>query len=71
MRKPSTPLLAIKKKCLECSGGDRKEVMACELKNCPLHSYRMGVDSAAAMLRPAEVEKKKEPESQLEQLKLF
>ena len=39
-----TPLRAIRKKCLECSGGVSKEVDACEHVDCPLFSYRLGKD---------------------------
>lgn len=35
-------LRAIRKKCLECCGGSRKEVAECELEDCPLHPYRFG-----------------------------
>ena len=39
-----TPLRAIRKKCLECSGGDKQEVQDCVLVHCPLHVYRFGLD---------------------------
>jgi hypothetical protein len=42
----STKLLkAIRKNCLECSGGDRSEVVNCYRKDCPLYPYRMGVQT--------------------------
>lgn len=37
-----TPMRAIRQKCLECSNGQPKEVRLCPVKNCALHSYRMG-----------------------------
>ena len=37
-----TPVKAIRKKCLDCCNGQQMEVRLCELKNCPLYSYRMG-----------------------------
>lgn len=37
-----TPCQAIKKKCLECSGGNVKEVKTCLIKDCPLFSLRLG-----------------------------
>lgn len=40
--KKTTPVKAIRQKCLECSGGSTKEVRGCEITNCPLHPYRMG-----------------------------
>ena len=31
---------AIRLKCLDCSGGSRKEVHNCKIKECPLWPYR-------------------------------
>lgn len=31
---------AIRKKCLECSGNSRKEVIGCRYKDCALWPYR-------------------------------
>lgn len=39
----STPIQAIRKKCVECSNNQYKEVRNCELASCPLFPYRMGV----------------------------
>lgn len=33
---------AIKEKCLDCSGGSRKEVERCPIKRCALYPYRLG-----------------------------
>ena len=33
---------AIKKKCLDCSGGSPKEVTLCIIIDCPLWPYRLG-----------------------------
>ena len=33
---------AIRAKCLDCSGGAKKEVERCELHKCPLYRYRLG-----------------------------
>lgn len=33
---------AIRQKCLNCSGFNKKEVRNCELKKCPLYKYRLG-----------------------------
>ena len=38
----STPLKAIRAKCLDCSGGQSKEVRACQPVDCPLYPYRFG-----------------------------
>ena len=37
-----TPLKAIKKHCLECSGYEKKQVRECAIKDCVLFNYRMG-----------------------------
>lgn len=37
-----TPLKAIRKNCLECSGNMPSEVRNCVIKNCPLFNYRFG-----------------------------
>jgi len=37
-----TPVKAIRQKCLECSGGQAKEVRLCQVKNCALYGYRFG-----------------------------
>ena len=37
-----TPVKAIKKHCLECSGNSKKELRECVINNCPLYPYRMG-----------------------------
>lgn len=45
MNKKPTPqelIAAIHAKCLECSGGSRKEVHNCKLTDCPLWLYRRG-----------------------------
>ena len=34
-------LSAIRAHCMECSGGCRKQVEQCEIKNCRLYPYRM------------------------------
>ena len=44
MKKPKNPLRAIVKKCMECSGNSLTEVHDCDLENCPLYPYRLGVD---------------------------
>ncbi len=51
----NTPLKAIKKKCLECSGGDKQEVRQCALRQCPLFPYRLGLDPEAPGELPLEV----------------
>jgi hypothetical protein len=38
-----TPILAIRKKCLDCSAGSFKEVRLCPVKDCPLWTFRFGI----------------------------
>lgn len=38
----STPLKAVRAKCLDCSGNSVTEVKLCPIKNCPLYPYRHG-----------------------------
>lgn len=40
--KKLTPLRAIKKHCLECSGFEKKEVRECAIKECVLFPFRQG-----------------------------
>lgn len=35
-----TLLKAIRRHCMECSGGIRREVEHCQMRNCNLHPYR-------------------------------
>lgn len=37
-----TPIKAIRKHCIECSGGSRYEPKNCHLRDCPLWPYRLG-----------------------------
>ena len=37
-----TPVKAIRRKCLDCMAGSRKEVRFCLQRDCPLYPYRMG-----------------------------
>ncbi len=41
-----TPLKAIRAKCLDCSGFQPKEVRLCACTECPLYTYRLGVNPA-------------------------
>jgi len=33
---------AIRAKCIDCCGGSHKMVTECDIKTCPLSSYRFG-----------------------------
>lgn len=37
-----TPIKTIRVHCIECSGGQKKEVKECPITKCPLYPYRMG-----------------------------
>ena len=39
-----TPLKAIKKHCLECSGYEKKQVRECAITDCVLYEYRRGTN---------------------------
>jgi len=43
-----TPLKAIRRKCLDCSAGQRKEVRECPCVECPLYPYRFGKNPSRA-----------------------
>jgi hypothetical protein len=36
-------LRAIRRKCLDCSGGSPEEADRCEVYDCPLHPFRRGL----------------------------
>ena len=36
-------LAAIRRKCVDCCGGSRREAAACDWSQCPLHAVRDGV----------------------------
>ncbi len=40
--KKTTPIKAIRAKCLECSAGQYNEVKLCPIKTCALYEYRFG-----------------------------
>lgn len=42
MSKKTTPLLAIRKKCLDCMCGSAYEVQLCPSEDCPLYAFREG-----------------------------
>lgn len=40
--KTLTPLKAIRKNCVECSGGSLKNVRECHITDCHFYEYRLG-----------------------------
>ncbi len=53
-----TPIKAIRKKCLDCSGGSSKEVDLCPIKDCNLYPYRYGKRPETAKGQGKKVENK-------------
>lgn len=49
------PLKKIREKCLDCSGGHRKEVRLCPVEDCPLYPFRMGIKPETAQKRGIEI----------------
>lgn len=41
-KKLSTPMKAIRIKCLDCCAGSSHEVRLCPIKDCSLYPYRLG-----------------------------
>ena len=39
---PGAPLKAIKRRCLDCSGGNQRDAINCQETACPSHPYRLG-----------------------------
>ena len=44
MEKITSPLKAIRAHCIECMGGQVREVKVCTIPNCPLYAFRMGTN---------------------------
>ena len=40
--KPTTPMKAIRLKCLDCCAGQLLEINRCHIEKCPLWKYRTG-----------------------------
>lgn len=58
MSKKITPLQAIKRHCLDCRFGNRKEVVSCEDEDCNLYPFRFGKNPFRAKRELSEEEKK-------------
>ena len=37
-----TPIRSIRAKCIDCSGGSKREVRLCSVRTCPSWPYRLG-----------------------------
>ncbi|MBR6569505.1 MAG: hypothetical protein IKK75_03530 [Clostridia bacterium] len=49
-------LIAIRAKCMDCSGNSRREVERCKLRDCPLWPYRNTRAIGAEPERHAEID---------------
>ena len=45
-----SPIKAIRKKCLDCTCNQPKEIRLCLVVNCPLYPYRMGTRPSQATI---------------------
>lgn len=54
----TSPIKAIRLKCLDCSVFSYSEVASCEITDCPLHPFRMGKNPFRKVRHLSEEEKK-------------
>ncbi len=55
-RKSERPLVAVRRHCVECSGGNAREVRRCQCLNCKLWPYRFGIRPNTARKRDLPVD---------------
>ena len=65
-KKPKTPIDAIRRKCQECSNGQKEEILNCPIKSCPLYQFRLELTQLDSVELTAEPEK---PEPSVEKPK--
>ncbi len=51
MKTKTTPLKAIREKCLECSAQVKSEVRNCRCPDCPLFHFRLGKNPYISLFR--------------------
>lgn len=61
MKNYLTPVKAIRKNCLDCSGGSIKEVRECIVKSCPLYDFRLGTNPRRKGINRKNVDIEKNP----------
>lgn len=44
LRQPTSPIKAVRAKCVDCSGGSAAEARKCLAVECPLWAFRMGTN---------------------------
>lgn len=54
----TSPIKAIRAKCLDCSGDSAKEVKLCTVENCPLYPFRFGKNPFHSRARVSEEQAK-------------
>ena len=59
MKNHTTPMQAIRRKCLWCCDGSHTEVRLCPAVGCPLHEYRSGKRPESATRTPIQAIKAK------------
>lgn len=55
------PITAIRAFCVSCCGGQPRSVSTCASKTCPLHPFRMGVNTMSArygVSKPVNIKRK-------------
>ena len=57
-----TPIRAIRKKCLQCTLSQPKEIRLCTVIDCACYAYRMGTRPSKATLDTMEAFYKENPE---------
>jgi hypothetical protein len=62
-----TPVKAIRKKCLDCTCGQMKEIRLCPVVSCACYPYRMGTrpDEATLLSLKEYYDENDEPEGEL------
>jgi len=62
MKKITSPLKAIRAKCLDCSNDSPQEVRSCNITGCSLHDFRMGKNPhrKSRELSPAQIKEMSE-----------
>ena len=58
----NTPIKSIRKKCLDCTAGSRKEIRLCTVVQCALYPYRFGKRPTKAIVDTINLYYEKNPE---------
>ena len=57
MEEITSPVKAIRAKCLDCCGGSSNEVKLCPAADCPIHAFRFGKNPYRARREMSEEQK--------------